>query len=162
MCLCCIFPQYVGYPLLCQSVVLAVGKERVGLLLWDIQTVFHKISDKEAGGILHQWDTARLVPFSCQHKNRIGTGDEVPDAYIDQFLYPCAAVIECAQHDQITASLRATAIWLFQQETDALRGQVLYGLLLPFFDRYGDHLLEMEQGFWCLRLCIPEKGMDRR
>jgi hypothetical protein len=39
---------------------------------------------------------------------------------------------------------------------------VLYGLLLAFFDWYGNHLLEVEQGFGGLRLCIAEKGMDRR
>src|SRR2546421_10569208 len=130
MCLCCIFPEHVGNTFFCKPVVLAVCKERVCLLMWHIQTVFRKISDKKAGGILHQWDTARLVPFSCQHKNGIGTRDEVADAYIDQFLYPCAAVIECAQHDKVTASLRATAIWLFQQEKDSLWGQVYLSMIL--------------------------------
>ena len=80
MCLYRIFPEHVGNTLLCKSVVLAVCKERVCLLLWYIQTVFRNIGDKEAGGILHQRDTARLVPFSCKYENRIGTRDEVPDA----------------------------------------------------------------------------------
>jgi hypothetical protein len=86
----------------------------------------------------------------------------VPDTQIDQFLDTCATVIERAQHDQVTASLRATAVWLFQQQPDSLRGKVLYGSLPPFFDQYCHHLLEMEEGFRGFGLCIPEKGMDRR
>jgi hypothetical protein len=92
----------------------------------------------------------------------LAPGMRVPDSYIDQFLYTCTAVIERAQHDKVTASLRAAAVRLFQQQSDSLRGQVLHGLLPPFFDRYCHHLLEMKQGFRGFRLCIPEKGMDRR